>query len=74
MNQFTKDELQEIAEMARHMRKQCIETTHNLSCEIEDKAWEMLENYCEHRFGVVYIDGSAHPRCKKCNRMPETTQ
>lgn len=48
MNDFTKDELEEIAEMLRHARKQGVETKHNLSYEVELKALSLIGNYCEH--------------------------
>ncbi len=65
MNNFTKQELEDIAEMMRHARKQGIDTKHNLCNEIEDKAWKLIENYCDH--SETYEDYDCQPiRCKDC--------
>ena len=67
MNDFTKEELEEIAEMMRYARKQCVATKHELSYQVEVKALSMIENYCEHQWenhccGVI----DAAFLCSKC--------
>lgn len=65
MNGFTKEELEEIAEMMRYARKQGVETHHNLSYEVEIKALKMIGNYCEHI--IINIGESCKP-CIKCDK------
>ncbi len=48
MNDFTKQELEEIQEIARHCCKQAVDTRHNLTYEVKKKAEAMLDSYCPH--------------------------
>lgn len=45
MNDFTREELEEICEIARHCCKQGVDTRHNLTYDVQQKAGRMLENY-----------------------------
>lgn len=67
MNDFTKEELYDIAEMMRHARKQGIDTKYNLTYHIEDKVWHMIENYCEHEKVVPNYD--CKTQCDKCGKI-----
>ena len=74
MNDFTKDELEEIQEIARHCCKQAVETRHNLTYTVKLKAERMIDNYCEHESdGVAYSTNlelklplKYQSRCLKC--------
>lgn len=75
MNDFTREELEEIVEMMRYARKHLVEQKHNLSYQVEKKALSMMDIYygnykykCDHHkhiesivFGLV---------CEKCGRIP----
>lgn len=63
-NDFTKEELEEIQEIARHCSKQGVETRHNLTWDVKLKAERMIDNYCEHE-----PEGDYHvcvDKCKHC--------
>ena len=64
MNEFTKEELEDIAEMMRHARQQGIDTIHDLTYEIEVKVRKMIENYCEHD---RHETSALINYCYKCN-------
>jgi uncharacterized Zn finger protein len=72
MNEFTKEELEEIKEMMRHARKQAIDTTHNISYQVELKAKSMIDNYCEHESdGRWYQLADCTYRMKRCSKCRE---
>ncbi len=56
MNDFTKEELEEIVDMMRYARKQGIDTTHNLSYRVETKANAMIDNYEDNEALSIYDD------------------
>lgn len=65
MNDFTKEELEEIQEIARHCCKQGINTIHNLTYYVKIKAQTMIDNYCEHEWEGFTI---RNIRCMKCKK------
>ena len=69
MNDFTKDELEEIQEIARHCCKQAVETRHNLTYTVKLKAERMIDNYCDHENSVVplYILNGDLPASGLCH-------
>ncbi len=77
MNDFTKEELEEIREIARHCSKQGVETKHNLTYHIQIKAEDMIKYLpkCDHRSGMRYYyesgEVSLYPtdiyRCRYCD-------
>ena len=69
MNEFTKDELEEIVDMMHYARKQGVETTHNLSYQVELKAKSMIDNYCEHSESIMDCDGGITLVCKECGAI-----
>ncbi len=78
MNDFTKQELEEIQEIARHCGKQAVETRHNLTYAVKKKAEAMLDSYCDHQF-IIPEFGNIHT-CTECkeivggSRIPEENQ
>ena len=68
MNDFTKEELEEIQEIARHCCKQAVETRHNLTYTVKLKAERMIDNYCEHEF-IVFNKEYNHVECIKCGAI-----
>ena len=68
MNDFTKEELEEIQEIARHCGKQSVETKHNLTYQVKCKVESMLDNYCEHQ-PVVMINSDGSCKCSACGRV-----
>lgn len=66
MNDFTKEEREEIVDMMHHARKQGVETTHNLSYQVELKAKCFIENYCEHQFILKGKGAQVFTQCEKC--------
>lgn len=70
MNDFTKEELEEICEIARHCRKQDVETSHNLTYQVWEKAETMIDNYCEHELYLIGCGGNSYPKCNKCGHLP----
>ncbi len=68
MNNFTKEELEEIQEIARHCRKQSVETKHNLTSQVKCKAEYFIANYrdpCKHEYGEVNKNDCT-VQCVKC--------
>jgi Tfp pilus assembly ATPase PilU len=65
MNDFTKEELEEIAEMMRHARKQGVQTYHNLSYQVEKKALSMIDNYCDHTWDDAATNQFYCIKCQK---------
>ncbi len=74
MNDFTKEELQEIIEMANDIESGSQAHGLQMHFKIRDKAQSMIDNYCDHEWNInelmkkiVLNPGEAFPvECKKC--------
>jgi hypothetical protein len=65
MNDFTKEELEELMHCVYAYRDLCDEDVEDNLC---DKLKSMIENYCEHKDS--YEDFSYNPtRCKECDAI-----
>jgi hypothetical protein len=73
MNDFTKKELIALEQAIHNVILEYCPNDLETS-KLYKKLNLMIENYCEHTYGVIYIEGSAYPRCKKCNRIPRTSE
>lgn len=75
MNDFTKEELEELMHCVYSYRDLCDENVEDSLC---DKLKSMIDNYCEHEF-IATLDlkdwskreAYAIPMCRKCRRSPE---
>lgn len=73
MNEFTKEELEDLLEWGYIycIDMPTISKMHhsNLLGKIES----MIDNYCEHEFHVIGSGGDAIPMCCKCRAIPKFT-
>lgn len=67
MNEFTKEELQEIVDMANDINNGSQAHGLELHFELRDKIQSMIDNYCEHEKVVPNYD--CKTQCDKCGRI-----
>ncbi len=70
MNDFTKEELEEIIEMANDIENGSQAHGLQMHFKIRDKAQSMIDNYCEHKPSDPIL--VLNKKCIKCNCHLET--
>lgn len=66
MNDFTKEELQELHYVLAHYSNHHFTKPENVT--LENKIKSMIQNYCQHSYGICYEGEQAKPICLKCRR------
>ncbi len=65
MDEFTKEELQEIKRCLKHMIQGGITPYSCLTIDIKKKVQSMIDNYCEHAWRKCFADFE-YDECTKC--------
>lgn len=73
MNDFTKEELMNIADALFYGMATLVERKDTLIA-IRGKVLEMIDNYCEHEFAEYQPAVSGVPFCKICQRIINDNQ
>ena len=67
MNDFTKQELEMLYHCCRVYVTFSVAKDEK-SIRLADKLLSMIDNYCEHSYGICYEGEQAKPICLKCRR------
>jgi len=67
MNEFTKEELQIIQlDMCTYAARYKMPKESPSHAALRNKVESMIDNYCEHTYGMFFEESNARPFCKMC--------
>ena len=68
MNDFTKEELEEIQRCLKYIVKSGINPYSCVTLDAKKKVHSMIDNYCEHEWAFYISPHGNVVRCNKCNK------